>query len=181
MPFNFFARREGGSLLFFPSDHIADDLAGLLPEGLSYGGEWLPERYEGLADGLSQSLVEGLGVCAGIGLADDSQSSGYDADFYLALCLHGVAVAVYHPCPLAHDAQTAGLEHADVLGAVLKLTAEQSVGHGGGLGHGEGLDDGDVHQSVGHGGVGGDVGVVAILGGVGQGDGESFNGLTIDD
>ena len=106
------------------------------------------------------------------------------AHFYLACRLDGVTVAMNNALTLANNLKVVGAEHANMAYAILKLAAEETVGHGGGLCHRERLYHRHIHQPVSHGGIGCDIGIVAILRGISQGNAEGLVGvlpLLIDD
>ena len=89
-----------------------------------------------------------------------------DAD--VGLGEKGVAVAMGHARLLAADAELLGAERLDVavFGQRLVEELERQLR---GLDGSERFEDGNVHEPVLHGGIGGDVGIVAILRGVGAG------------
>ena len=149
---------------------LVDDLyaASLLADVLAYIVYIIKEVAEG--------VEYGVGLCRVLGrrgVGDDADTQRLYVDVDVAVGHHGVAVEVDGARLLAADVDVIGTESLD-LRVVAQGLHEQVGGYLGRVECIEGLHDDDVHQSVLHRGTGGDVGVVAVLRGVGAGNEEGL-------
>ena len=104
---------------------------------------------------------------------NDRELTGVHLDVEHAVHLHRFAIDV-DGIRMGHDdAEVTGAERHHV-GVLVEFARKQLESHPGDVHEGSTLDQGDIEKTVGHGCVGSDVGIVAPLRGVADGDEESL-------